>query len=80
MGVMSIRINEDKRKMLKVIASIEGKTMSTIMSELIDEYVKRNRKKILELSEREKLKEIMELSETTFADWDNEEDEIYNNL
>ncbi len=77
---MSIRINEDKRKMLKVIASIEGKTMSTIMSELIDEYVKRNRKKILELSEREKLKEIMELSETTFADWDNEEDEIYNNL
>ena len=80
MGIMSIRINEDKRKMLKVIASIEGKTMSTIMSELIDEYVKRNRKKILELSEREKLKEIMELSETAFADWDNEEDEIYNNL
>ncbi len=77
---MSIRITEDKRKMLKVIASIEGKTMSTIMSELIDEYVKRNRKKILELSEREKLKEIMELSETAFADWDNEEDEIYNNL
>ena len=77
---MSIRINEDKRKMLKIIASIEGKTMSTIMSELIDEYVKRNRKKILELSEREKLKEIMELSETAFADWDNEEDEIYNNL
>ncbi len=80
MGVMSIRIDDNKRKALKIIASIEGKTMGGIMTELIDEYIRRNKNKIIELSEKENLSEIMKLSETSFSDWDNEEDEIYNNL
>ncbi len=80
MGVMSIRIDENKRKTLKVIASIEGKPMGKIVSDLIDEYIKNNKEKLRELSEKENLKEIMKLSENSFAEWDNEEDEIYNNL
>ncbi|GBD86620.1 hypothetical protein BMS3Abin03_00541 [bacterium BMS3Abin03] len=80
MSVMSIRIDESKRKVLKVIASLEGKTMGGIVTELIDEYIKRNKEKIMRLSEKENLNEIMKLSEASFIEWDNEEDEIYNNL
>ena len=80
MGVMSIRIDDNKRKVLKVIASIEGKTMGGIVAELIEEYVNRNREKIAEISKKENLDEIMKMSEISFMEWDNEEDEIYNNL
>jgi len=80
MSVMSIRIDDNKRKVLKVIASLEGKTMGRIVGELIDDYIKRNKEKIIELSEKENLNEIMKLSEASFMEWDNTEDEIYNNL
>ena len=80
MGVMSIRIDDNKRKVLKVIASIEGKTMGGIVAELIEEYVNRNREKIAEISKKENLDEIMKMSEVSFMEWDNEEDEVYNNL
>lgn len=39
MSVMSIRIDDKKRKMLKAIACIEGRTMTDLVSELLDEYV-----------------------------------------
>ena len=77
---MSIRIDDNKRRVLKVIASLEGKTMGGIISELIDDYIRRNKKKISLISEKSNLKEIMALSETSFMEWDNEEDEIYNDL
>ena len=80
MSVMSVRIDDNKRKVLKVIASLEGKTMGGIVGELIDDYIKRNKEKIIELSEKENLNEIMKLSEASFMEWDNTEDEIYNNL
>jgi len=80
MSVMSIRIDNTKRKALKVIASIEGKTMGGIVSELIEDYIKENRDKIKGLSEKENLNEIMKMSEKSFMEWDNEEDEIYNEL
>ncbi len=80
MSVVSIRIDDKKRKVLKVIASLEGKTMGGIVSELIDEYIQRNKEKIKELSEKENLNEIMKFSEASFIEWDNDEDEIYNNL
>ena len=80
MGVMSIRIDDNKRKVLKVIASIEGKTMGGIVAELIEEYVNRNREKIAEISKKENLDEIMKMSEVSFMEWNNQEDEIYNNL
>ncbi len=80
MSIMSVRIDDSKRRALKVIASLEGKTMGGILTELIDEYIKRNKEKIIELSETQNLNEIMKLSEASFIEWDNEEDEIYNNL
>lgn len=80
MGVMSIRIDNAKRKTLKVIASIEGKTMSGIVAELIEDYIRKNKEKIKELSENENLNEIMKMSEKSFMEWDNDDDEIYNEL
>lgn len=41
---------------------------------------KKNKEKIKELSEKENLNEIMKMSERSFIEWDNEEDEIYNEL
>ena len=80
MSVVSIRIEDSKRKALKVIASIEGKSMGGIVSELIEEYITKNKGKIEELSKKENLNEIIKMSEKSFMEWDNEEDEIYNKL
>ena len=80
MSVMSIRIDSNKRKSLKVIASIEGKSMGGIVSELIEDYIKRNKEKLKGLSDNESLNEIMKMSENSFMEWDNKEDEIYNEL
>ncbi len=80
MSVMSIRIDDNKRKALKVIASIEGRSMGGIVSELVENYIKQNKEKIKELSEKENPNEIMKMSEKSFMEWDNEEDEIYNEL
>ena len=80
MAVISIRIDDNKRKILKIIASLEGKTMGGLVSEWIDDYLTKNRSKIKELSEKENLWEIMKISESSFAEWNNDEDEIYNDL
>ncbi|NIP39862.1 MAG: hypothetical protein GWM89_12605 [Candidatus Dadabacteria bacterium] len=80
MSVMSIRIDEKKRKALKMIAAIEGKNMSTLVGDLIDQYILNNKKKIINTLEQEQLIHLMELSETSFSEWDNREDEIYDEL
>ncbi|MDA3788967.1 MAG: hypothetical protein PF503_10805 [Desulfobacula sp.] len=80
MAVMSIRINDVTRKTLKLIATIEGKSMGGIVSGLIENYIKENIQKIQSLSEKENLNDMMKLSENSFREWDNEEDEIYNDL
>ena len=74
MSVMSIRIDDNKRKALKVIASIEGRSMGGIVSELIENYIIQNKEKIKELSKKENLNEIMKMSEKSFMEWDNKED------
>ena len=80
MSVMSIRIDDQKRKLLKVIASLQGKSMGNIVTELIEDYIQKNKKTIIELTEKEHLKEIMKMSEMSFLEWDNEEDSVYDNL
>lgn len=77
MAVMSIRIDDEKRKKLKAIASIEGKTMSSIMEGLIDEYINRFYR---ESDHAEDLKAITKVSETSFDEWDNDEDRVYDDM
>jgi len=79
MSVMSIRIDDRKRKMLKAIASIEGRSMSNLVSELLGEYVERRRSELTRVRDDE-LQAIMRLSEASFAEWNNEEDEVYDRL
>ncbi len=73
MGVMSFRIDDKKRKAIKVIASLERKTISGIVGELSEGYIQ-------EKTALRRESGIMKLSESSFMEWDNEEDEIYNNL
>lgn len=73
MAVMSIRIDDRRKKAIKAIASLEGKTISGVIEELIDGYIQ-NTKYLPGASE------IMKLSESSFMEWDNQEDEIYNGL
>ena len=80
MSVMSIRIDDNKRKALKVIASIEGKSMGGIVSELIEEYITANKDKLRGLYENEDLRDIMKISEQSFNEWDNDEDAVYDEL
>lgn len=80
MAVMSVRISDRKRKMLKIIASVEGKTMSGLVEELLEAYINENKEKFAELLEKENLLEVMKMSEAVFSEWDNEEDEFYNGL
>jgi predicted transcriptional regulator len=47
----TVRIPEDKRDTLKIIASIEKRTTKEILSELIDDYIERH-KETLEILSR----------------------------
>ncbi len=80
MSIMSIRVDDNKRKALKVIASIEGKTMGSIVSGLIEEYISKNQSKLSQRPENSELISLMKMSERSFTEWDNEEDEVYDRL
>ncbi|MCC5906902.1 MAG: ribbon-helix-helix protein, CopG family [Balneolaceae bacterium] len=77
MSVMSIRVDDEKKKKLKAIASLQGKTMSSIIEDLIDQYIE-DVKSGKELDDD--LKALMTVSEPSFEEWDNDEDEICNEL
>lgn len=77
MGVVSIRIDEKKKKKLKAIASLKGETMSSIVESLIDNYVSRFYE---EDDQADELKSIMKVSEPSFEEWDNDEDRVYDDL
>lgn len=77
MSTMRIQIDKKKEKKLKAIASIQGKTISSIVEGLIDQYVEEFNKKN---GQTEELNAIMKVSEPSFEEWDNTEDDIYNDL
>jgi predicted transcriptional regulator len=58
MGTVNVRIPEELRDVLKVIASIEKRDMQTILSELVTEYIERN-KETLEILSNPKWAEMI---------------------
>jgi len=80
MAVMSIRIDDNKRKLLKVIASAEGRSMTSLVCELLDEYVARKRSSLADYTENREGQALMKVSEAAFAEWDNDEDAVYDSL
>jgi len=59
MQTSTVRIPEDKKHTLKILASIEKREMKEILSELIDEYIERH-KETLELLSRPEWVEMIE--------------------
>ena len=53
MATATVRIPEDKRDVLRIIAGIEKTEMKEILSELIDEYIERHRETLDLLSRPE---------------------------
>ncbi|HSM52435.1 MAG TPA: hypothetical protein VLA75_13625 [Thermoanaerobaculia bacterium] len=58
MGTATVRIPEEKRDLLRIIAGVERIEMKEILSELIDEYVERHRE-TLELLSRPEWVEVI---------------------
>jgi predicted CopG family antitoxin len=58
MSTATVRIPEDKRDTLKIIASVEKKEIKEILSDLIDEYIERH-KETLELLSKPEWVEII---------------------
>lgn len=59
MRTSTVRIPEEKKDLLKILASIEKREMKEILSELIDGYIERH-KETLELLSRPEWVEIIE--------------------
>ena len=59
MATATVRIPEEKRDILKVIASLEKREMKEIISELIDEYIGRHQE-TLDLLSRPEWVEMIE--------------------
>jgi predicted transcriptional regulator len=60
MATTTVRIPEDKRDMLKILASMEKRDMQTILAELIDEYLERNKETLEILSNPQWMNTIQE--------------------
>jgi len=59
MSTATVRIPENKRDILKIIASLEKKEIKEILIELIDDYIERHKETLELLSKPEWLKIIM---------------------
>ncbi|NQT96269.1 MAG: hypothetical protein HQ562_00875 [Candidatus Marinimicrobia bacterium] len=80
MSVLSVRINDEKRKLLKLISVLEGTTIGGLVEIWIDDYIRENRSKYAKELEKNELLSMMKVSEPAFAEWNNPEDEVYNDL
>ena len=80
MAVMSIRIKDEERKLLKALASLEGRTMTEVVSEMLGEYVRRRKAQLIRSGGSGEIQAMMKLSEPSFAEWNNKEDDIYDSL
>lgn len=75
---LTIKIDLPKQKTLEEIAKDKGKNVSEVVSELIDDFLQNQAKQ--KRTEELTNKGLMNLSESSFAEWDNEEDAIYDTL
>ena len=80
MAVMSIRIKDQERKLLKALASLEGRTMTEVVSELLGEYVRKRQAQLNRSGKSAEVLALMRLSESSFAEWNNKEDDVYDSL
>ena len=58
MKTATVRIPEDKRDVLKVIASIEKREMKDILADVVDDYIERRKETLNLLSKPDWVKKI----------------------
>lgn len=80
MSVLSIRIKDNKRKLLKIISAFEDKTIGSLIELWIDDYIEQNKEKYAQTLTDQELQGVMKISEPSFSEWENDEDEVYNDL
>jgi len=80
MNTISLNIETNQQQFLNTLAIREGKTISDIIIELIDNYIISRDNKIEMMNEKKNITALMKLSESSFDEWDNEEDDIYDSL
>lgn len=71
---LTIEIEDVKQKSLEKIAAQNGKKISDFVKEILDDYLRQN------TAEAKEINGLMKLSETSFNEWDNEEDTVYDKL
>ncbi len=71
---LTIEIEDIKQKSLELVALEKGKQITDVIKELIDDYLRQRS------IENEQNNFLMKLSESSFNEWDNEEDAIYDTL
>ncbi len=71
---LTIEIEDIKQKSLENIAAQRGKKVSEFVVEILDDYLHQKK------AENQEISGLMKLSETTFNEWDNEEDAVYDKL
>lgn len=71
---LTIEIEDIKQKSLEQIATQKGKKVSEFVKEILDDYLRRN------VAESEEINGMTKLSETSFNEWNNEEDAVYDHL
>ena len=71
---LTIEIADVKQKSLEKIAAEKGKKINEFLTEIVDEYLSRNS------VETKETNYFMKISETSFSEWENEEDAVYDTL
>ena len=71
---LTIEIKDCLKKSLEKMASENGKQVGQFVVDIIDDYVDRG------FSENRDLRRFMKLSETSFNEWNNEDDAVYDSL
>ena len=71
---LTIEIEDVKQKSLEKIAAQNGKKISEFVKDILDEYLRKN------AAENAEINGLMKLSETSFSEWNNEEDAVYDKL
>lgn len=71
---LTVEIEEAVQKSLEEMATENGKQVGQFVVDIIDEYVDRSS------AEGRASRRFMRLSETSFKEWNNEDDAVYDNL
>ena len=73
-----IEIEHSKQKSLETLAEQNGKQVSEFVKEIVDDYLAREA--AAEKEANFEMQNLMKLSETSFNEWNNDEDAIYDKL